>query len=88
MVRPASPSFQLLRYWDPQADLAHTDLDLLEGRGAQPLQCQRLDMQGLPLSPHAKIAVLCIWIRTACRLAAVSDVVPYCPAAMAVKARC
>ena len=46
VTRPGCPSFQLLRYWDPSTDLARTDLAALEGRGAQPLQCQRLDMQG------------------------------------------
>ena len=46
VTRPGCLSFQLLRYWDPSADLARTDLDALGDRGAEPLQCQRLDMQG------------------------------------------
>ena len=45
MVRPGDLEHQLLRYWDPNADLALSQLERLE-QGTKQLQCQHLDAQG------------------------------------------
>ena len=45
LVRPGDLQSQLLRYWDPDTDLAATDLERLEGT-SRTLQCQPLDVHG------------------------------------------
>ena len=47
MAKPGDLEWQLLRYWEPDADLALSELDQLENSG-KVLRCQQLDAQGEP----------------------------------------